>query len=113
MNIHKITTIEDQNTGKIYLHKEGFFWKAYQQSSYIFTQEIKAFKISKKWAKTVEREVVSIGFPENALEKFFNEEQLTKIDEKQIVVTGYLFRVEDYQQWLAFLSFTVRNVSKR
>ena len=57
--------------------------------------------------------MVSIDFPENALKKYFNEEQLTKIDETQIVATGYLFRTEDYQQWLESLSFTVSKVSKR
>jgi hypothetical protein len=61
MSIQEITTIEDQNTGEIHLHKEGMFWKAYQQSAYLFTREVKAFKVSKKWVKAVGREVAGFG----------------------------------------------------
>jgi len=49
MSIQEITTIEDQNTGEIRLHKEGIFWKAYQQSAYLFTREVKVFKVYRKW----------------------------------------------------------------
>jgi hypothetical protein len=30
MSIQEIIDIEHQNTGEIYLHKEGIFWKACQ-----------------------------------------------------------------------------------
>jgi hypothetical protein len=46
MSIHEIITIEDRNTGEIHLHKEGIFWKAYQQSTYLFTREVKALTAS-------------------------------------------------------------------
>lgn len=115
MSIQEITTQEDCNTGEIHLHKEGIFWKAYQQSAYLFTQEVRAFKISKKWVKSVgrERKVVSLGFPQNALEQYFNKEQLTEVDEKQLLITGYSLRTEDYQQWLESLPLTVRRASER
>jgi len=103
MSIQEIINIEDRNKGEIHLYKEGIFWKAYQQSAYHFTREVRAFKISKKMVKSVGREVVSLGFPKNALEQYFSKEKLTEINEKQLLITGYTFKMEDYQQWLESL----------
>jgi hypothetical protein len=113
MSIQEITTQEDCNTGEIHLHKEGVFWKAYQQSAYLFTQEVKAFNTSKRLVKSVGRVVVSLGFPQNALGKYFNKKQLTEVDEKQLLITGYSLRREDYQQWLESLPLTERSASER
>jgi hypothetical protein len=108
MSIHEIVTIEDQNTGEIHLHKEGIFWKAYQQSAYLFTREVKAFKVSKKLVKAVGREVVSLGFPQQTLATYLEETQWNEIDEKHRLITGYSLQAEDYRGWLESLPLTVK-----
>lgn len=113
MSIHEIVTIEDRNTGEIHLHKEGLFWKAYQQSAYLFTREVKAFKVSKKQVKTVgDREVVFLGFPQQAFSTYFEDTQWKETDEKQRLITGYTLQTEDYQQWLESLPLTERKIDK-
>ena len=57
--------------------------------------------------------MVSLGFPQNALEKYFNKEQLKEVDEKQLLVKGYSFQTDDYQQWLEYLPLSVKRVSER
>lgn len=46
---------------QIKLHKQGLFWVAYEQSAYYIWQ-LKGFKPTKKFVKSVAVEVVQIGF---------------------------------------------------
>jgi hypothetical protein len=50
------------------IYKEGVFWIAYEQSAYYFWLK-KGYKPTKKLIKTVGKEIVSIGFPQNTLDK--------------------------------------------
>jgi anaerobic ribonucleoside-triphosphate reductase len=109
MNIQEIIDIENHNNGEIHLHKEGFFWKAFQQSAYLFTQEVKVFKVSRKMVKTIMRDVVSVGFPQNALEQYFDKNKLTKIEEKHLLIMGYSLQTRNYQQWLNSLPLITEN----
>jgi len=69
--------IIEKSPKEIHLYKEGAFWIAYEQSAYyIFLK--KGYKPTKKFVKKVNSEVVSVGFPENALASLdpaFNEKQ--------------------------------------
>ena len=51
---------------EVHLYKEGAFWVAYEQSAYAICR-VKAYKATKKFVKAAGMEVVSVGFPENAL----------------------------------------------
>ena len=51
---------------KVHLYKEGAFWVAYEQSAYLVSQ-VKTLKPTKKFIKTVNKEVVSVGFPTSSL----------------------------------------------
>ena len=67
------------------------------------------------------REIVSHSISQNALNKYFNKEQLTEIKvfetrndtlrilEKHLVISNYSFQKEDYQQWLKSLPFVFEN----
>jgi hypothetical protein len=68
----------DARTVNIY--KEGLFWIAYEQSAYYFWQK-KGYKLTKKFIKSIRQEVVSCGFPQNALDSLVGE------DEKSFVLT--------------------------
>jgi hypothetical protein len=51
---------------EIHFYKEGVFWVAYEQSAFAICK-IKSYKPTKKFVKAAGMEVVSAGFPANAL----------------------------------------------
>jgi len=52
---------------KLYLFKEGMFYKLYNQNAMWFVQNEKPYKVTKKFLKTVNQDVYSIGFPQAVL----------------------------------------------
>lgn len=54
---------------RIVLFLEGKFWKAYEQSAYALNMLFN-FKPSKRFVKLVGKEVISIGFPQEQLQKY-------------------------------------------
>lgn len=68
-----MTTIReklDRETGeKIYLYKQGVFWTAYEHSALILSRH-KPLKISVRFVKTVNQQVISVGFPDATLAFF-------------------------------------------
>lgn len=76
MNIEEVIKTELENINKIYLYKEGFFWRAYERSAYRFTKYIRKFQMLKKYIKKVKMDVCYIGFPENMLRVILNAEQV-------------------------------------
>lgn len=62
---------------EVLFYKEGVFWVAYEQSAYYVWLQ-KSYKATRKYMKCLNADVVSIGFPENAL-KSFESEALTRL----------------------------------
>ena len=83
MHYQEITNKEAANSGEINLYLEGIFWKAYQQSAYLFVKNVVDFKLSGKFIKAISQPVVSIGFPKSSLIKLFDKNHIEKIDEKK------------------------------
>jgi hypothetical protein len=52
MGIKNILELEKENQ-QIILHKEGLFIKVYERSAYLFTKNIKEYKLTKKFYKNV------------------------------------------------------------
>ena len=52
--------LQAQNPSKVFLFKEGFFYKVYNQGAYLMRH--KKYKVSVKKVKNSENEVVSMGF---------------------------------------------------
>ena len=48
---------------KLYLFKEGMFYKIYNQNAMWFVNFIKPYKVAIKQIKNIQQEVFSIGFP--------------------------------------------------
>jgi hypothetical protein len=59
----------------IYCYQQGAFWVCYEQSAYILSLS-KAYKPSKKWIKNRAQEVVTIGFPNTALQQWVHEQSV-------------------------------------
>jgi hypothetical protein len=53
---------------RLYLHKEGIFYKLYDLHVMLFTQKIKPLKVKVKFIKTVGQYVYSVGFPASLLD---------------------------------------------
>ena len=51
------------------LYKEGLFYKCYNENAMVYSQCVRAYKISIKFVKNVGVKVMSLGFPVSALEK--------------------------------------------
>ena len=60
-----------RESGRLVLFLEGKFWKAYERSAYILTMRYN-FKPSKRFIKLVGEEVISIGFPQEQLQKYLS-----------------------------------------
>ncbi len=57
----KVTLAAQPN--RLYLFKEGVFYKAYNQNAMWFVQQIKRYNVTVKYIKKIQQEVFSIGFP--------------------------------------------------
>lgn len=61
----------ERNINDLVLFLEGKFWKAYEQSAYVLTR-LYGFKPTKRYIKLINQEVISVGFPEEALSKYLS-----------------------------------------
>jgi len=57
-----------ENTRQLSLHREGIFYKLYNQHAMLFTENIKPLKIKVKFIKAVNQLVYSCGFPVTIIE---------------------------------------------
>lgn len=91
---------------KFTLYKEGFFYKCYNEDAMIFVQNVKAYKVSAKFVKSVGDIVYSIGFPVTEVEN--GRLSLEFISEKTGAKTYYktngniTFQLEDTQLKAAY-----------
>lgn len=65
MTIKKVIALEENNKNCVYLIKEGYFWRCYEKSAYLFIKYIKNFQIIKRYIKSIDKEICYLGFPEN------------------------------------------------
>lgn len=112
MGIENIIESESLNNGEIHLYLEGMFWKAYQRSAFIFVNQVTSFKITKKYVKLVDENVVSLGFPKDSLVTHFKQEQIEMINKKELIIKGYKFDIQSYQSWLNALPLSMTNLEK-
>jgi len=57
------------NTQAFTMYKEGLFYKCYNEDAMVFSQQVKNYKVTAKFVKSVGAEVLSLGFPINEVEK--------------------------------------------
>ncbi len=67
--IKQIIEKERQNSGKIYLYKEGVFYRAYNRSAYLWVTHICGYEVKTRYVKSVGENIFYVGFPMTALEK--------------------------------------------
>lgn len=98
-NLLEILALEQENHSSIYFYREGVFYKAYEQSAYLFVHHIKPFQIKKRYVKSVKREVISVGFPTNSLYNYFSKEKVTELEICAKVDLDKMFDLAEFEQW--------------
>jgi len=68
MNIKEKIALSKQ-VNSLTLHREGIFYKCYNEDAMVFVKQIKPYKVLSKFIKSAGEEVLSIGFPVSELEK--------------------------------------------
>ncbi len=92
------------DTTQLCLHKEGIFYKLYNQHAMLFTENIKPLKIKVKFIKAVGEQVYSCGFPATIIEEI--KKRLVALggvpdeSEKLLTVAGINWPEEtQYSRW--------------
>ncbi|NDV97614.1 hypothetical protein D0T84_22420 [Dysgonomonas sp. 521] len=70
---------------QVRFYKEGVFWVAYEQSAYYVWLQ-KSYKATRKYMKCLNSDVISIGFPENALKSFESDALSRSVDNPNICI---------------------------
>ena len=97
-------------SGNIILYKEGMFWKAYQQSSYLFVKNIKEYLVLKKHIKSASTDIVSLGFPVPSLDKVLGERKYEIIDNVKVLVSLCAeYQESDYASWIESIPIAQNN----
>ena len=100
MNINEKLDSSLRHPSTISLFLEGTFWKAYEQSAFLFVKGIKSYKLSVKYMKVVSAHVVSLGFPNNAIGSVLAGFNYRFVNEKQVEVemnTSYTSAI--FEEW--------------
>ena len=97
-----VKEILDKENGKyITCYKQGAFWVCYEQSAYLVCL-LRGYKPVKKFVKNCKQEVVTIGFPANALEQWIDDTSIETIErsEKTVSLLWKLdFNSHDFIKW--------------
>ena len=97
MTILEKTAQKSEN--ELNLYKEGVFWIAYEKDAYLVSQ-IKKLKPTKKYIKTIQREIVCVGFPSSSLETVTTHFTVKKQEANLIVMETAVPAVQsDYDNW--------------
>lgn len=104
MTIQEKIKIEQDNVDKVYLYREGGFWKAYERSAYLFYQHVKKYLVQKRYVKTADAYVVYLGFPDSKVSELTRDFVVTVPQEKQLVVTvDQPIDVAEFETWKALI----------
>ena len=92
------------------LFKEGLFYKCYNEDAMVFVKNVKEYKVSEKFVKSVGADVYSIGFPVGEVEKgnltleFISEKIAAKSFEIKDTDVVFLLNdgslKNDYKEWI-------------
>jgi hypothetical protein len=93
---------EQKAWNEIHFYKEGFFYVAYEKSAWLFCRRIHSFRATRKFIKSIGKDMVSIGCPEQSLLKLT--ETTCRRNDKNGIVSFTLIKDEpldesDFEEW--------------
>lgn len=94
--------LKQEDPERIFLYREGMFWKMYNISAFNFIRKVKVYAVKKKYVKEVKEVVASIGFPDAILKD--NLERLRPLSKainvsEKIIEIELNESVEGYRDW--------------
>ncbi len=108
MTVKDIAESENQNRRSIILRREGMFLRAYERSAMLFVENVAKFQLQKKYFKSLDGELVYLGFPAQnlkiPLEKAGIEREYNA-DDKVIVLGGFESET-DFEGWKSSIANT-------
>lgn len=111
-SLSSILSKESLNTHMIYFYREGVFYKAYEQSAYLFVSYVKPFQVKKKNIKSVNQEVVSIGFPTKSLINYFPKDKIKETGNTAEVELDKIVNLEEFLSWKQMIEITLEKEEK-
>ena len=111
MIILEKVTLQKQDTSKIFLFKEGIFYKAYNEGAFLLKD--KNYKITVKQIKSIENEVLSIGFPISVLEKLKENRQSEEYDNYCSLQSNIVFSLLLYEEWYQNQITNIKRVDRK
>ena len=111
MTILDKVTLQQQDTTKIFLFKEGVFYKAYNEGAFLLQD--RNYKVAVKKIKSVENEVLSIGFPISVLEKLKENRQIEEYDNYCSLQSNIVFSLLLYEEWYQNQITNIKRVDRK
>ena len=100
MTTNQILAIEKDNTDRIILLREGFFWKVYERSAFLFVTYVKKYRPSRRYIKSSGEQIINIGFPGDSLDTLLEGyERLVDTLYRVEVKSPQPVNLEDFQSW--------------
>lgn len=99
MTLQEIIAAENCNTDRIYLYPEGVFWKAYERSAFAFVRRISRYKITKRFVKYLDTEIVSLGFPDTSRARVLGDRPVQAGPYGMLVLDGGTIDPSVYARW--------------
>lgn len=91
-----------EKADRIYLYREGMFWKLYNVSAFNFSQRVKQYLLKKKYVKEVKETIVTMGFPDvvlkDNLERLKDFTASVQVSEKVVEVV-LKEELPGYEEW--------------
>ena len=104
----EIFNSEKSNFNRIILYKEGLFWRAYEKSAYAFIHQIHSYSPIQKFIKIVGDNVVNIGFPISAFDKFKDKVSIEQESEKQLIISSKPIDNNSFLEWKNSVEFKIK-----
>lgn len=105
-NLVEILSKEQENGRTIYFYREGVFYKAYEQSAYLFVKYVKPFLVKKKHIKSVNQNIVSVGFPTKSLINYFPKEKIKEAGNTAEVELDEMINQAEFISWKEAIEIT-------
>lgn len=99
MTLQEIIAAENCNTDRIFLYPEGVFWKAYERSAFAFVRRISRYKITKRFVKYLDTEIVSLGFPDSSRTRVLGDRPVKAGPYGMLVLDGGTIDPAAYLRW--------------
>ena len=102
MTIQEKVEMQKGNTATVYLHREGMFYKAYNEGAFMLN--FLKYKVSAKYIKNVNQRVYSIGFPLAVLDKLAAAYTISNQNTVQMIDPIEVFDSGMYDIWCSSIA---------